>query len=402
MKSNGSCEEQTEPMRTDPSSAAGEKTPEMQWLALSLVSGLGYKIISELLNVSGGIDRLLKSNPGEMVRDFGLSSKLAGRIAKAEKSHSFQIERRLLQESPEIQLLCPESKAYPLQLKEINSPPSIIYCLGDSGCLKQPGLAFVGSRTCTSYGRNQTRRLIRELADCCPELVIISGLARGIDTVAHEASLEAGLKTIAALAGGLKHIYPPENKELANKIAKNGVLISEFPLAVKPMARNFPIRNRIISGLSMGVVVTEARLKSGANISAAFAMQQNREVFALPGRVDSAASAGSNRLISRQRAKLIMNANDILEELPLGTKGFSQLTLPITNSREVELASLPENQQTILRQISRGIEDVDSLHIETGIEISILLAALLELELTGILLQTAAQSYRIQDGLILK
>jgi len=134
-------------------------------------------------------------------------------------------------------------------------------------------------------------------------MIIVSGLAKGIDTVAHETALEFGLKTISVLAGGLQHIYPPENKNLAEEILKNGALVSEFPLGVKPLARNFPIRNRVISGLSMGIVVTEARKNSGAKITAAFALEQNREVFAVPGRVDSAASSGTNSLIARQQCR---------------------------------------------------------------------------------------------------
>ena len=153
----------------------------------------------------------------------------------------------------------------------------------------------MSSRGCTAYGKQQTRRLIKELSLHVPDIIIVSGLAKGIDTVAHQTALECGLKTIAVLAGGLKHIYPPENKKLAEEITNNGALVSEFPLGVKPLARNFPIRNRIISGLSMGIVITEARKNSGAKIIAAFALEQNREVFAVPGRIDSATSADANK-----------------------------------------------------------------------------------------------------------
>ena len=159
--------------------------------------------------------------------------------------------------------------------------------------------------------------MVKELALAVPEMIIVSGPAKGIDTVVHETAFECGLKSIVVLAGGLQHIYPPENKTLAAEILKNGALVSEFPLGVKPLARNLPIRNRVISGLSMGIVVTEASKKSGARITAAFALEQNREVFALPGRVDSSASSGTNSLIARQHAKLICSAANILEELSL-------------------------------------------------------------------------------------
>ena len=152
----------------------------------------------------------------------------------------------------------------------------------------------MGSRSCTSYGRQQTKRLVYELAELVPDVFVISGLARGIDTVAHEAALEAGLRTIAVLAGGLQHIYPPENQNLADRICQQGALISEFPLATKPVSHNFPIRKRVISGISQGVLMTEASVKSGALITATFGKEQNREVFAVPGRIDSHPSSGCN------------------------------------------------------------------------------------------------------------
>ena len=166
----------------------------------------------------------------------------------------------------------------------------------------------------TSYGRDQTKRLINEIAELVPDAFVISGLARGIDTVAHEAALKAGLRTIAVLAGGIQHIYPPENQNLADKICQQVALISEFPLT-KPVSHNFPIRNRMISGISSGVLVTEASVKSGALITATFGQEQNREVFAVPGRIDSHPSSGCNQLISRNQAKLITSATDILEDL---------------------------------------------------------------------------------------
>ena len=212
-----------------------------------------------------------------------------------------------------------------MSLKQILAPPSVSYWQGNLEDAESPYLAFFGSKVCTAYVKKQTRRLVKELAIAVPEMIIVSGLAKGIDTVAHETALECGLKNIAVLAGVLQHIYPPENKTLAAEILKNGALVSEFPLGVKPLARNFPIRNRVISGLSMRIELTEARKKSSAKISAASALEQNREVFALPGRVDSSASSGTNSLIARQHAKLICSAVDILEELSLFSDSATQL-----------------------------------------------------------------------------
>jgi DNA processing protein len=227
----------------------------------------------------------------------------------------------------------------------------------------------------------------------------VSGLAKGIDTVAHETALECGLKTIAVLAGGLQHIYPPENKNLAAEILKNGALVSEFPLGVKPLARNFPIRNRVISGLSIGIVVTEARKKSGAKITAAFALEQNREVFALPGRVDSSASSGTNSLIARQHAKLICSASDILEELSLFSTSTTQLPFNFETTqpglKRINPDDLNEIQKKIVLALHDGIEEIDAIHSQTEIEMNILLATLLELELAGKVEGIGGQIYRL-------
>ena len=232
-----------------------------------------------------------------------------------------------------------------------------------------------------------------------PDIIIVSGLAKGIDTIAHQTALECGLKTIAVLAGGLKHIYPPENKKLAEEITNNGALVSEFPLGVKPLARNFPIRNRIISGLSMGIVVTEARKNSGAKITAAFALEQNREVFAVPGRIDSAASAVANSLIAQQHAKLVCNAEDILEELSLMSLVPNQQQFKFEQSdsgaRKINPDELGSTQSSILKALNDGIEEIDAIHAKTQIEMNILLATLLELELTGTVENIGGQIYRL-------
>ena len=209
--------------------------------------------------------------------------------------------------------------------------------------------------------------------------MIVSGMARGIDTVAHQVGLDKGLKTIAVLAGRLNHLYPPENRLLAEIIQDEGALITEFPMAVKPLANHFPIRNRVISGLSLGVVVTEARMKSGANITAAFALQQNREVFALPGRLDSEASVGSNRLISRQHAKLNSRADEILEELRFGRVTSQQPLLPLGQAQKVMKRKVfSDLEQKVLQQIENGTEELNDIHVESGISMNQLLGVILE------------------------
>ena len=369
------------------------------WLALSMISGIGYKKIRELIEQLGSAEELLKTSAEILSEQFHIAPKLAGRVANAKQSHSFQIEKRIIAETPGIQLFCPDSSGFPLQLQYISTPPTVLYWKGNLKDAENPCLAFVGSRGCTAYGKQQTRRLIKELSVHVPDIIIVSGLAKGIDTIAHQTALECGLKTIAVLAGGLKHIYPPENKKLAEEITNNGALVSEFPLGVKPLARNFPIRNRIISGLSMGIVVTEARKNSGAKITAAFALEQNREVFAVPGRIDSAASAGANSLIAQQHTKLVCSAEDILEELSLMSLVPNQQQFKFEQSdsgtRKINPDELGSTQSSILKALNDGIEEIDAIHTKTQIEMNILLATLLELELTGTLENIGGQIYRL-------
>ena len=374
---------------------------ELQWLALSRVPG--WTTTTSLIKTGTDIGELLKAPSGALIRDFGLSDKLARGMADALKASSFQIEKRLLQESPEIHLYCPETRAYPLQLNEINNPSSVLYWKGTERIADRPCLAFVGSRTLTAYGKKQTKRIIHELAQVNLDLVIVSGLARGIDTVAHESALEAGLNTVAVIAGGLKHIYPLENFDLTRKIEKQGAVVSEFPLAIKPATRNFPIRNCVISGLSQGVVFTEARLKRGAHITEAFALQQNRGVFALPGRVDSEASAGCNLLISRQHAKLIRNANDILEEIHPGFGRPGQPKLPLDQPERIfKMGEFSPVEQQVLLCLEEGAEEINELHVKTQIPVNQLLGILLELELKGIIVQNQARCYRIREDLVIQ
>ena len=378
-------------------------TPEMNWLALNLIPDLGIQTLRQLLQYYGSTDNLLCVSAEELVRKRGIPEKMANRIATAKKVNSFQIEKRLIEENG-IQLMCLETSYYPEYLREIPAPPPILYCQGNLRKIESPCLAVVGSRTCTPYGKKHTKRLIFELAQLVPNLVIVSGLARGIDTVAHHSALEAGLSTIAVLAGGLKHIYPPENYHLAQEIQSEGALISEFPMGLKPLARNFPIRNRIISGLSQGILVTEAGHKSGALITAAFGLQHNREVFALPGNVEVPASRGTNQLISRHHAKLVVHAQDILEELQISSSKNIQtkFSFDSSRSRSINLSEFSEPQRKIIKALGSGLQDIDSLYSETQIEINQLLGLLIELELMDTVQSLEGQRYQLNDALQLE
>lgn len=369
---------------------------EQDWLALHLVPQLGSQTLQHLLNHFGTAASILGQPIESLIQKAGINRTLASHIRGARTSSSYEIETRLLGQMG-VTLLCGASEKYPKPLQEIPNPPSVIYCQGQLSCLSQPSIAFVGSRSCTHYGIKHTKRLIQELAEQIPQLVIISGLARGIDTAAHQAALDSGLSTIAVLAGGLQHIYPPENQYLAETIKEQGLLISEFPLALKPLSKNFPIRNRVISGLSQGVVVVEATEKSGALITARFALQHNREVFALPGDVDSPSSYGSHQLISESQAKLIVSAHQILEELQLTPHKAYQVEFSFPPS--LKTVTLDENFPLPLRQIidllSSEKQLVDSLLEQTQQSIQDLMANILQLELQGFIRMVSGTYYEL-------
>ncbi|MBF0279087.1 MAG: DNA-protecting protein DprA [SAR324 cluster bacterium] len=375
-------------------------TLELNWLALNLIPNLGIQTLRQLIQHFESVDKLLLASSEEIEKKCGISEQLAHRIARAKEVSSFQIEQRLIEEF-DAELMCLESPNYPPLLKEIAAPPPLIYKIGNLTKIGYPCIAFVGSRSCTSYGKKHTRRLIGELAQNFPNATIVSGLARGIDTIAHQTALDEGLSTIAVLAGGLSNIYPPENTTLAEAIKNQGSLISEFPMGLKPLARNFPIRNRIISGLSHAIVVVEAGIKSGALITAAFGLQHNREVFALPGNVEAATSRGTNRLISRHHAKLIVQAKDIVDELQLSYSRTAQteFSFEFPQQQTISLSEFSSAQVKILRVLELGTQDIDTLFSQTEIEINELLGFLIELELIGVVQSLEGQRYQLDESI---
>lgn len=275
---------------------------------------------------------------------------------------------------------------YPAQLKEIENPPLCLYIKGDKNVLNQLGIAIVGTRYPTAYGMNVSQMIAMELAKS--GLVIISGFARGIDGYAHEAAIKAEGKTIAVLGCGIDIDYPKENSHLRKEIIKNGAFVSEFPLGCQPYKDNFPLRNRIISALSFGVLIVEASEKSGALITARYALEQGKEVFAIPGSIFSLQSIGTNYLIKNGNAKLIQKAEDILIEIPDYLKKESQLsmTTPLIELENDEIKILdciPFDEAIYL----------DDLSLLTNLKPAELLPILLKLELKGLITTLQGQRY---------
>jgi DNA processing protein len=280
-------------------------------LALNRIPGLGSKRLEALLNAFGSGERVWQASPRELMKVPSIGKNLAYAVAKARSSIDPDDEMKMIK-SMGISLLSLKDEGYPINLKNIYDPPILLYIKGQLETRDLASIAVVGSRKASSYGRRVARRLSTQLVE--NSVTVVSGLARGIDTEAHRGALEGGGRTIAVMGSGLDVIYPPENERLFEAITRSGAVVSEFPPGTPPEARNFPARNRIISGLSFGTVVVEAREGSGSLITANFALEQGREVFAVPGDIYRWGSRGTNGLI-KDGAKLVESVQDILEEI---------------------------------------------------------------------------------------
>jgi DNA processing protein len=282
-----------------------------------------------------------------------------------------------------VKALTCEDQCYPSRLKEIYDYPPVLYVRGNLTPRDEPCLAIVGTRRPTIYGRQVAEEFVTELARS--KIIIVSGLARGIDSVAHRAALDAGGETIAVFASGLDIVYPAENAKLAQAIMEHGALISEYPIGVSPKAERFPLRNRIMSGLSLGVLVIEAGERSGALITAKQAVDQNREVFAVPGSILSSTSKGTNRLI-QEGAKLVNNCADILEELNLSIVVPQQLEIK-------EFLPATEAESLILKQLTSEPSHIDEICRRSGLVASEVSSTLAMLELKGVAKQVGSMYY---------
>lgn len=272
---------------------------------------------------------------------------------------------------------------YPLLLKKIASPPPVLYAFGGFEYGDDIAIAIVGTRTPTPTGTFNAREISTQLTR--QGLTIISGMARGIDSEAHKGALDSNGRTIAVLGSGLDIPYPPENEYLMQKIAEHGAVVSEFPLGTKPLAANFPARNRIISGLGLGVVVVEAAQDSGSLITAGFALEQGREVFAVPGNIGNEVSKGPHRLI-RQGAKLVETYQDILEELAIPELSFTEM-------KNIEIFDVTELERKVILVMNREPLHVDQIVRNSKLASAQVNSVLIQLELRGIVKRFPGQMY---------
>lgn len=360
------------------------------WLRFLRLPGIGARRRLELLNYFGSIDALFASARGQLARL--LADAPAALAALRADPDETQLAADLAWFSePQRHLLTWFDDDYPRLLREIPDPPAALFVTGARSLLARPQLAVVGSRNATAAGRENARAFARELAQA--GLVITSGMALGIDGAAHRGALEAGAGTVAVMGTGLDRVYPARHRELAHAIAQHGALVSEFPLGTPPRPENFPIRNRIVSGLALGVLVVEAAERSGALITARLGSEQGREVFAIPGSIHSPLARGCHRLI-RQGAKLVETARDILEELgPLASVVLPAAAASSTSPSSSD-DSLPEPARQLLACLDHDPVTIDALIERSGLTADSVSSMLLVLELHGLVASGPGGTYQ--------
>lgn len=352
------------------------------WIGFNMVPGIGPKRFEALLSYFGNVRGAWHAGADDL-EAAGLDKRsLKSLLAERSKLDlEAEVERYM---DAGITVLTWDDPEYPPLLKQIYDPPFVLYARSALLASDEWAMAVVGTRRASAYGREATRRLAGGLA--ANDITIISGLAQGIDSHAHKAALEAGGRTVAVLAHGLDSVYPPQNRSLAAEIVEHGALVTEFPLGTRPEGKNFPARNRIISGLALGTLVVEAGKRSGALITAEFAAEQGRDVFAVPGNIFAAGSKGTNKLI-QTGAQAAVEVQDILEALNLTMIGAFQ------EAREI----VPENEteSRLLEHLSEDPVHVDELGRAVDMPISEVSSALALMELKGMVRQTSGMNYVI-------
>jgi len=338
-------------------------------VSLNLIPQIGSVRLKELLEYFGEPQAIFKASRKDLVRLVGqrLGESIASFDVKCLK------DDLVLAKKAGIKIITCFDQDYPQALKAIPGPPIVLYILGSIIAQDNLAIGIVGSRRASFYGLNSAEIFASAL--CAQGITIISGMARGVDTYAHRGALKAKGRTIAVMGSGFEHIYPTENTDLAKQISSSGAVISEFPMETKPLPGNFPRRNRLISGLSLGVLVTEAARNSGALITADFALEQGREVFALPGRIDSVGSMGANALL-KQGAKMVTCCDDILEELNLANLSMKKIE-PAAEKQEIT----PDQEESRLYEcITRQPVAIDDLVQKSSLSSNRVLSLILKLQ----------------------
>lgn len=362
----------------------------LAWLSISFCPGVGVTLANRLVRECGSPEKVLSAELEQLLAVEGVSKKVAQKLLDPTRQRSAR--QKALEELGVLRtggytLLHPADNRYPARLLHIGDPPALLYCHGNVESLRKPAVAIVGSRAATSYGRRVSFELARELAR--RGIGVVSGMAMGVDGEAHAGAMAGGGTTIGVLGCGIDVVYPPQHADLFKEVVSQGLLVSEYPPGTIPDGYRFPERNRIISGISLGTVVIEASLKSGSLITAKLALDQGREVFAVPGRIDSPRSRGTHRLI-QEGAKLVTGVEDILEELDLSGKLAGDASPAAEAEERLEL---PQEEQHLLSLLDVYPVAIDELVAESRLDAAAVFQLLLALELKGKVRQLPGQMY---------
>jgi len=352
-------------------------------VALNMIPQMGPVRLRRLLDAFGSAEKILLARTDQLAAIDGVPRALAENISRWQE---FADPAAELKKAADLgaHVITAEDDEYPSALREIHDPPIVLYVRGRLTERDRNAVAVVGSRKATHYATESAKKLSFQMAYA--GLTVASGLARGIDTAAHQGALAAKGRTIAVIGSGLGELYPPENAELADHIAASGAVVSEFPIDTKPDRQTFPIRNRIVTGLSFGVLVVEAGANSGALISANMAAEQGRTLYAVPGRIDAPSALGSNRLI-QQGAKLVITVDDILDDLPLVFR--EKPDLPAA----APAVDLTPDQQKILAAIGTEETSLDSVIATSGLTAAVVSSTLLALEIRRLVKQLPGKRF---------
>lgn len=357
----------------------------LDYLQVVMTTGVGPSTLKSLVERFGTAAGILAASPVELCEVDGVGVTLARRLRSTEFR---ELAARTLELCAEtgIDVIVPSDERFPRLLTEIPDPPSVLFVRGEIRKIDALGIAIVGTRGASQYGRSQAERMARSLARA--GLVVVSGLARGIDAAAHHGALEAEGRSIAVLSNGVAEIYPPQNEELGQRIAKQGALVSEMPPGTKPKKGMFPQRNRLISGLTLGTIVIEAAERSGALITARLAGEHGREVFALPGLVTSPNSRGCHKLI-RDGAILIQDPEDVLDALGPLVEDVS--ISPEQTVRHAAELQLNEQENAVLQAIEVEPTDINTVVVQSGLPVPRVLSTLSVLEMRRLVRRVSGQ-----------
>jgi len=361
------------------------------WLALNMIPGVGATRCQNLLKHFGSAQAILEADLKELQHVSGIGEYTARQIVNSRDN--LDIEKEISRiEKQKVSVVTLSDDDYPSNLRSIFDPPIVLYVKGKLLPEDRIAIAMVGTRRPTTYGKMVAEKLSKELAE--RDITVVSGLARGIDTSAHKGALSRGGRTIAVLGCGIDICYPRENKALFDEIGERGAVVSEFPMGTRPEKMNFPMRNRIISGLSLGAVIVEAGSKSGALITAECALEQGREVFAVPGNIFNLGTKGTHSLI-KQGAKLVESCGDIIEEISC-LRDVLPVSQAIKSSGEVKLS---QEEARVYELLSFEPIHIDLISKQSGLPISRVSPVLMNLEMKGIIRQVAGKMFlRAPEG----